>query len=409
MGGCGPAQIPSVSFPSRVAHLWRYTDPQWFINGDTDLPRTGVQERAPWSAFLTEELDARELAGAACLRDGFTAQIVLDAEAVQRGLRILNLSDGAGELPGLVEQHLGILVGSEFGKFEAQANALWTSGVLVFVPRGVKLERPVHLLCAPQSVEHRIHRLLVVMEEDSALELIDEYGTLDDPTAEIAHATAIVELFVGPGARLSYIPVQNWGRATVSYLTQRARLGADARLETVLVSTGSKIAKLDAGAILAGRGAQSNFFGLAIGDHNRHFDHHTVHDHQAGNTASNLHFKIALKDKANSVYTGLIRIADAAPNCEAYQENRNLLLSAGARAQSIPELEILNKDVRCTHGATVGKIDPKEVFYLSSRGIDPHEAVKLIVAGFVAPIVERVPDVARERLRGLLFDRLQGM
>ncbi|HWO56670.1 MAG TPA: SufD family Fe-S cluster assembly protein, partial [bacterium] len=208
--------------------------------------------------------------------------------------------------------------------------------------------------------------------------------------------------------RCHYSAVQNWNSRTVSYLTSRARLDQDARLDTVFTTVGGAKVKVDAGAILAGKGAESNMYGLAIGDRAQHFDHHTVHLHESGHTRSDLHFKVALRDRANSVYTGLIRIDERADYCEAYQENRNLVLSPEAKAESIPELEIMNNEVRCTHGATVGKIDPQEIFYLMSRGIGKDDAVHLIVAGFVAPILDQVPPVMRDRIENIVLARLEG-
>ena len=178
-------------------------------------------------------------------------------------------------------------------------------------------------------------------------------------------------------------------------------------MEVVLAALGSSISKVNCGSLLTGKGAESNIFGLAIGDGKQHFDHRTVHEHQAGHTHSDLKFKVALRDKAHSVYTGLIRIDEEAAFCEAYQENRNLILSPDAKAETIPELEILNNEVRCSHGATVGRIDDLEVFYLESRGISRTEAIRLIVSGFVGPIADRLPEVVRDRLRDVIISRLE--
>jgi Fe-S cluster assembly protein SufD len=262
------------------------------------------------------------------------------------------------------------------------------------------------LTAGPADGQQRLQRLLVVVEDHASATIIDEYGV--GPGNGGGRASVVIEQFVGDNARLNYVPVQNWGSDTVSLMTQRARLGADAHLETVMLSVGGGAGKTDCGAYLAGPGANSILYGLAIGDGKQHYDHHTVHHHQAPHTYSDLHFKVALKEKAESAYTGLIRIDEHAPNCEAYQENRNLLLSSGARAESIPELEILNKEVRCTHGATMGKIEPEEIFYLESRGIEHDEAVRLIVGGFVAPIVDHVPEVARRRMQEIVLRRLRG-
>lgn len=398
----------SSVLPPRVSHLWRYTDPALFLpRGDHRLPTPpGNGTGRDFPAVLGDELASEALAAAAHSRDGLVMKTAIDDKVLAAGVRIIDLHQAARELPELVQSHLGALAGAELGKFEALINALWTGGVLVYVPKGVHVDRPVHLFTSPSGAGMTVYqRLLVILEEDASLELIDEYGE-DRASDGTPRAQSVVEHYLARGASLTYAPLQNWGRQTTGYMTQRARVAADARLKTVITSVGSGTFKMDCGAALTGKGAESIIYGLAIGSGRQHLDHHTVHLHEAGATHSDLHFKTALRDKANSVYTGLIGIEANAPYCEAYQENRNLLLSPGARAQTIPELEIKTNEVRCTHGATVGKVNPEEIFYLQSRGIEPREAIRLIVTGFVGPIVDQLPGIVRERVQKLVLERL---
>jgi Fe-S cluster assembly protein SufD len=391
----------ATHLPSRVSHLWRYTDPILFVTDEDTVaeagPRTKDQGGLP--PELQKGFDASSIAGAAYLRNGNGVNVILDPKLASAGVVMMDLREAAQILPDLVREHLGSLIGPNFGKFEAYSSAAWTAGLLIYVPRGVEIDQPIHILSGPSGTAQPFaQRLLVIVEDSAVLNLIDEYGDGEADRGGPSHVNSIVEMWAGTGARVKYVPIQNWSAGTVSHFTQRARLLADAQIETAMTSLGGRVSKVDCGAILAGRGAESNMFGLAIGGARQQFDHHTVHDHQAGNTRSDLHFKVALRGRAHSAYTGLIRIEDKAPFCEAYQENRNLLLSSGARAESIPELEILNNEVRCTHGATVGKVSPEEVFYLGTRGIDPADAVRLIVTGFVGPILAHIPDAARDRI-----------
>ncbi len=397
--------------PDRVTHLWRYTDPVQFENNNGRSipapPTAGTRRTFP--AVIEAGLSTESLSAAVYVRDGLVWKTAIDDKIAALGVLVMDLHEAALSHSELIEKHLGKLVGSDFGKFEAYINAAWTGGLLVYVPRGVEVDRPLHIVTAqPAAGSYRAGRLMVIVEETASLTLIDEYGEGMATDDAASHTTNIVEQFVGPGGRLHYSSIQNWNRGTTSYFTQRARLLADANLETVLTTVGSGTAKIDAGAILAGKGAESNMFGLAIGDQSQHFDHHTVHLHESGHTHSDLHFKVALRDQADSVYTGLIRIEEKSDFCEAYQENRNLVLSPGARAESIPELEIMNNEVRCTHGATVGKIDPQEVFYLMSRGIEEDDAIHLIVAGFVGPILSHLPKVTHDRIEDMVVRRLEG-
>lgn len=397
--------------PDRVSHLWRYTDPAQFENSSGRpapvAPSSGTRRAFP--AVIEQALAAESLAAAAYIRDGLVWKTAIDDAIAARGVMIMDLHEAALSRPDLVQPYLGALVGPEFGKYEAYINAAWTGGLLVYVPRGVQVDRPIHIVSAQPSAEtYRSGRILVVLDSQSSLTLIDEYGEGTSAGEGNSHASNIVEIFVGDSARLHYSAVQNWNRGTTSYFTQRARLDSNSNLDTVLTSVGGATAKVDAGALLVGKGAESNMYGLAIGDRKQHYDHHTVHLHESDHTRSDLHFKVALRDEADSVYTGLIRIGERAAYCEAYQENRNLVLSSGARAESIPELEIMNNEVRCTHGATVGKIDPQEVFYLMSRGIEKDDAIHLIVAGFVGPIIDHLPANTRERLTDMVVGRLEG-
>jgi Fe-S cluster assembly protein SufD len=191
------------------------------------------------------------------------------------------------------------------------------------------------------------------------------------------------------------------------HVSQRASVARDANVFTAIASLGSGVTKSDFGSILEGPGANVELFGFLYGEKDQRFDHHTVHDHRAGHTYSNLDFKTVLTDRAHSAYTGLIRIAPDAPESEAYQENRNLLLDPRAKAESIPELEILTDEVKCSHGATVGSLDPNHVFYLMCRGLERAEAIRLIVAGFVEPTLSRLPDNLQERLRSHVEEKIQ--
>jgi Fe-S cluster assembly protein SufD len=203
--------------------------------------------------------------------------------------------------------------------------------------------------------------------------------------------------------------VQRWDQGVHGSHTLRAEVGRDADLLTVLAAQGGGVVKADLGATLTGHGAHSELVGVLLADGDQHLDHHTLHDHRAPHTWSNINLKVALSGHARSAYTGLIRIDPAAPGSEAYQENRNLLLSDHCRADTIPELEILTDDVVCTHGATVAPIDREQVFYLESRGLPTVGAQRLIVRGFVQGALERVPEGLRAGVEEQVERRLAAL
>jgi Fe-S cluster assembly protein SufD len=382
--------------PDRVAHLWRYTDPRDLLpDPSAALPVRDGPRASEWPSELRETIDSGGLSGAILVDGSGIVRSFLEPSLVRAGVFVGDLHEAARDRVDLVRSRLGTLVPAGSGKFEALASAIWRGGVLVHVPRGVEVPRPIHLWTRHGgAIEAR--RLLVVLDEASALTLIDEHEGGRDGKSNLY---SIVESFAGPASRLRHVVVQRLGRKAVLHLTQRARAERDANVLSVIASLGGARTKADMGTFLDGIGAEVDLVGFLFGDGRRHFDHHTVHDHRAPGTASDLDFKVVLKDGARSAYTGLIRIATDAPRSEAYQENRNLLLDEGTKAESIPELEILTDEVMCTHGATVGTLDPEHLFYLESRGIPKAEARRMVVSGFIEPTLARIPEDLRERLR----------
>lgn len=401
-------QYSESKLPIRVSSLWRYTDPKTFEIEDYNLdPITSLIEEVGSSKNTFRNINLEGISAGCYIGDGFFRKTILDKGLAKYGVEVLDLHEASFSHKELVEQYLGSIVGPSFGRLEAFSYAAWNNGVFIYVPDKVQVEKPIHLLTSQSKPNScKTSRLLVVLGEGASLTLIDEMGEGFDESESSTYANSVAEIFIGNGARIKYVPLQNLNQNTSFYFTQRAKLGSDAYLETVLVSLGSKASKVDCGSILNGPGAESNIFGLGVGNNKQHFDHHTLQNHIVGHTKSDLKFKIALNDSANSIYTGLIRIGENAPYSEAYQENRNLILSALANTETIPELEILNNEVRCTHGATVGKVDPQEVFYLRSRGIKNNEAINLIVEGFIEPIVKYVPDTIKERFNSVIIDKL---
>jgi len=388
----------SLPLPDRVGHLWRYTEPERFVPGGVPSPPEAPGGRPRPSELppeLAAPLAAGDLAGAALVASGKLGQVTVDARLARAGVVIEDLHQAARTRPDLVRRHLGALVPP--GKFEALNAALWRGGLLIHVPPGIEVEKPLHLLNLVEGGPLEAPRVLIVVEEGSSLTVIDEYAGGEH--AREVQVYAVVEAFAGPSARLRHILIQRLGHGATIHLAQRSRLLRDAKLVSVVASLGASVAKADLGTLLEGQGAEVELTGFLFGKGRQHFDHHTVHDHRAPHTLSDLDFKVVLKDRSRSAYTGLIRIAPEAPSSEAYQENRNLFLNEGVKAESIPELEILTDEVMCTHGATMGSLDPEHLFYLASRGIPRREAARMIVGGFIEPTLNRLPEDLRERLR----------
>lgn len=386
------ATLEGMSLPHRARHLWRYTDPALF------LPQADLNAPAP-TPVTAAWRDEEDLAGTVLIAAGAVQHVTLCEEARAQGVSITNLHAAPAE----VIAQLGAAVPASHGFVEAFNAAAWRGGVLVRVPPGVRLDRPLRVhLQAPSGRAVGLPRVLLLVGRNAACEVIEGHGG----GGEGVQVLGVSEILLEEGAEVRYNLVQRWEAGVVGHLTAYAHLAAHSRFTMATAAFGGSVAKTDVGATLAGEGAESEILGVAMGAGTQQLDHHTEHRHLAGRTRSNLDAKVVLTGGARSAYTGLIRIAPDAAGCEAYQENRNLLLSPDARAESIPELEILNEDVRCTHGATVAPLDPEQLFYLSSRGLPRGQAQRLIVYGFLDQTLARLPQATRERLEALVAARL---
>ncbi|MBK7143258.1 MAG: Fe-S cluster assembly protein SufD [bacterium] len=400
----------ATPLPPRGLHLWRYTDPAKFV-----VDRDAIADTA-----FTDSYDAIERLEKQHLAEGHISCLVTDLGGrrvevfgtdalTKQGVVVKPLSEAVESHHEIVSQYLYKLIGAKTGKFEALNGALWNDGIFIYVPDGKSVEQPMHLLReAGLANSAQYPRLLVVVGKNAELTLIDEYGGgAPDATSGVAHSNGAVEIFGLQDSRVRYVSLQRQAEGTHSYLTHRASAAQGANMLTIALVFGAAVTKQNFGVIMNGPGAESNMYGVLFGAARQHFDNHTLHHHAVGKTKSNIDFKVVLRDRALSAYTGLIRIDHNAQVCEAYQENRNLLLNPNTRAESIPELEILNEEVTCTHGATVGPIDPMDLFYLKSRGIHHPDAVRMVVTGFIAPTLKLVPADLQERIAKYAAERLE--
>jgi len=375
--------------PDRSAHLWRYTSPG-------KLLPPGPPEVADPGAGLVEAPSVPDGGAVVVVAAGRAPRITISDAAAAAGLEILPVAASATAVA-----LLGRGVPSAHGVLEALNAAGWTSALLVRVPRNAVIPGAVHVVTLA-GPGWSAPRLVVEAGMSAVLTLVEDHRG----GGEGAYISAVTETSLHPGANVRHVLLQRLDTGTVAHATTRTAVARDASLTTVLASFGGSLVKMDVGAILEGPGAASEIVGFVLGEGSQHMDHHTVHEHMAPNTRSNIDFKVALTGHARSAYTGIIRIDTGAPGSEAYQENRNLLLSERCRADTIPELEIMTDDVSCSHGATVAPLDPEQVFYLQSRGIPGAEAQRLIVRGFVDPALSRMPPGLREPLEAIIAQRI---
>ncbi len=394
----------AAPLPDRVAHLWRYSEPEKFL---PDRITPLITNGAAATDTVPEGLSG-DPAAVVMVENAVLKSCWIDPQWRDAGVVLTDLGTAAREHEDLVRAHLGTAAGADSGKFEALNAALFAGGLFLYVPRNVKVDKPIHLFQhATADLAGLFTRLLVVIDEGAEATLFDEYSNGGEHPRVLANS--VVEGTLLPNSRLSYFNVQRWGAKTRSHARQRFLLRRDASVTTVNIGLGGQYSKANLGNVQQGGNAQAEMIGVIFGSNRQHFDNHTEHIHEVGNSFSDMDFKVVLEDQARSVYTGLIRIDLDAPNSEAYQENRNLMLDPTCRAESIPELEILNEEVRCTHGATVGPIDEEQVYYLRTRGLTESEAERLIVEGFFGPAMDRIEDdELRDRLWGYIDAKLAG-
>jgi Fe-S cluster assembly protein SufD len=391
--------------PKTTDEPWRRTDLRRLSLDAFSLPAEDAYLDLPEvPADLLKPLVANQHGGQIVLMPG-GQDIFLDESLKKQGLIFTDLRTAQEEHPEILARILGDVVKPEEGKFAALAGALSQNGVLLYVPKGVQVTQPLHsILWGPGAFAHISH-ILVLVEEGASVTYVHESASPDEDL-ETMHA-GIVEIKVEQGANFKFVELQSWGKHVWNFSHERAQVGRDANLDWIFGAIGSRLTKNFTEIDLAGQGSNGRMSGFYFTDGTQHLDHDTQQNHFAPNTTSDLLFKGALKGKSRSVWQGMIYVAPGAQKTDGYQANRNLILDDQARADSIPGLEILADDVRCTHGATVGKLEEEPMFYLQSRGIPRGEAERILVEGFFDPIMQRIPfDGVRERFESAILDKM---
>ncbi len=396
-----------TSLPSIQDEAWRRTDLRKMPIERFRIPAEGAFEDLP---AVPEELlkplvgDAH--GGQVMLLPG-GSQVSLDPELAAKGVVFTDFKTAEKEHPELLQKLIGNIVRAEDGKFAALAAALSQNGVLLYVPRNVQIEAPLHsVLWGPGADLAHLSHVIVQVEEGASVTYVHEAASPDEDGAHTFHA-GLVEINVADGANLRFVELQSWGKHVWNFSHERVSVGRDANLDWIFGAIGSRLTKNFSDLDLVGKGASGRMSGFYFADDTQHLDHDTQQNHLVPNTSSDLLFKGALKDESRSVWQGMIYVTPGAQKTDGYQANRNLILSEAARADSIPGLEISADDVRCTHGATIGKIDPEPLFYLRSRGIPQEDAERLVVEGFFDPIMQRIPfEGVRERFQQAIKDKL---
>ena len=321
------------------------------------------------------------------------------------GATVVSLAAALSSHTELLEQQLGSLVPVK-DPFVARNEAGWSDGVLVHVPRGVKVSEPIRIEVPVDTNGAAINwRTLIVLEEGAEAEVWEHWSSPGDDVD--AMLNSVIELSVGQAATLHYVNTQDISESAWIFATQRAQVERDGRLDWATLGFGSGRGKVRLETKLAGPGSEARVTGGYAGGPGQHLDFDTIQEHAAPHTNSDLSFRGVLAADSTAVWRGMIKVDPDAQQTDAFQESRNLLLSTEAHADAIPGLEILADDVRCTHAAAIAQIDKEQLFYLTSRGLDPAVAKTLIIEGFLESLVERLAvGAVRDEISAAIEKRL---
>jgi Fe-S cluster assembly protein SufD len=395
----------ALPLPSPKDEAWRRTDIRALPAAQLNL---GAADDVPVDKDLLQPLASQVHGSLLVLRPGHPSAAEFSPQHADQGVIFADWATAVREHSHILEANLGTVVPDDEDKFSALTAAMAADGVLLYVPKGVQMEQPLHsVVWMPGEKTSFFSRVLIILEAGAAVTYVHETASPTIQGSAASHA-GIVEMHVGDGARVTFVELQNLGEHVWNFTHERAQVGRAARLDWVFGGVGSRLTKNFSQIDLLGEGAEGRMSGFYFAGGVQHLDHDTQQNHLAAHTTSDLLFKGALVERSRSVWQGMIYVAPGAQQTDGYQANRNLLLSKKARADSIPGLEILADDVRCTHGATVGQLEQEPIFYLMSRGLTRNQAVQLVVDGFFAPIMERVPfEGVRERFKRMIDEKMK--
>ena len=398
-------QFESLPKPTRKDQTWR------FANVDlldlTPFKFGGTLSDHDRAEILDQSRGLDEVAGRLIFAgDELVHRDVISDQLRQRGVIFQPLERAMVEHTDLFRKHFmsqPATLGS--AKFAALHQALVSSGTFLYVPRGVEIELPIEIFHWLDGENAAVFpHLLLVTDELAKVTVIEHFRSAHRQSP--GFACGVNDLIAGPGAKVTYVCAQDWGENVLALQINFTKVEHEASVKSLNLHLGSRYSRFESLSRLTGEGARSDLLAVSIADGIQEFDARTLQDHACPHTTSDLLYKNALNDRARNIFGGLIRVEPHAHFTDAYQKVRNLLLSDDAEANSMPGLEILADNVKCSHGATSGQIDADEMFYLQARGIPPAIARQLLVSGFLNEVIERIEDrVLADHLRKLIEEK----
>jgi Fe-S cluster assembly protein SufD len=401
----GMARFAELGFPTLHDEDWRFTN----VAPISKLPFIPSRE-VPQNGLSSADVRQLTFGNLAATRLVFVNGYLVPGLSTQeeRSIRVTSLASALASDSQFLEKHLAQYAGNEGNAFTALNTAFFEDGAFIYVPAGVHVERPIHLLFLSTAREAGVSsnpRNLVIAEKGSSLTLIESYASL----ADVAYFTnAVTEMIIGDGAVVEHCKFQDESPSAFHMAGLHARLDRRSNFTSHSIAVGAKLSRNNIRASLSGEGLECILNGLYLTQSEQLADHHMVVEHAQPHCNSHEYFNGILDDQSKGVFHGRILVREAAQKTDAKQTNKNLLLSENATVDTKPQLEIYADDVKCTHGATVGQLNEESIFYLRARGIGADTARRMLIHAFAGEIIERVRCLpVREELDKIVWERLE--
>jgi Fe-S cluster assembly protein SufD len=394
-------EFEAAPLPTRGNELWRFSSVK-------NLALDGYVLPPDFSGDPSVLIDPREFPKAAgrivFANESLVTSEMLDPRLESAGVIFTTLAEALEKHADRLREYFmsqSARLGS--AKFAALHKSLVQAGTFLWVPRGVEIQDPFEVFHLVQGDWTAVFpHTLIIAEDNSRVTFLEHF--LSANPQDHGLACGVNDLVLKPGSKLDYVSIQEWSKNFVSIQVNSTVAGKDSAALNLALNFGGKYSRLESISRMIDSGARSDMLAVSVAHDEQEFDQRTLQDHQKPDTTSDLLYKNALHDQSRTIFSGLIKVEPGAHRTDAYQKVRNLLLSDDAEANSMPGLEILADDVRCTHGATSGQVEPEELFYLKSRGIDDLAAKRLIARGFLNEVIDRLPG---EQLSEYLHQQIE--
>ena len=412
-------QLETLALPNRRQEHWMRTDLRMFKPDMWGLRPTSASEpptgllaaRFPSSNDQSRDVQTMgqpDYAGHFKTINGHVVQNEIDPALGDQGVLFGTAEDVLASSGDVLKNHWLQIIDSKNDYFAALHGAFHRGSMILYVPPGVRIAEPIHCLAAIDDGGVDTSHVLVVLGEDAEATVLTETATCGTTGSGTGFHCGGTEIVVGKNALLRMVNVQNWDRGVWHVARQKAVIHENAKLQWTLAALGSRLSQVAQDVALVGKNAEAQVNGVMFTEGKQQLVYNTLQHHEAPSCRSDLLYKGALQDRSRLVWRGMIKVDKAAQKTDGYQRNDNLMLSEAARSDSIPGLEIEADDVRCTHGATSGRVDEEQIFYAQARGLSADEAARLVVAGFFQQVFDRITIASvREALATAIGSRIR--